>query len=30
MIGGNQRGAIAAAPYVFTVAFFALWEAACA
>ena len=26
---GTQRGAIAAAPYVFTVVFFALWEAAC-
>ena len=25
----RQRGAIAAAPYVFTVGFFALWEAAC-
>ena len=26
---GTQRSAIAAAPYVFTVVFFALWEAAC-
>jgi NitT/TauT family transport system permease protein len=26
---GAQRGAIAAAPYVFTIAFFVLWEAAC-
>ena len=29
MIFRRQRIAIAAAPYVFTVAFFALWEAAC-
>ncbi len=25
----SQRGVMAAAPYVFTIAFFALWEAAC-
>ena len=29
MRAGTQRGAIAAAPYVFTIVFFALWEAAC-
>ena len=29
MTGNAQRGAIAAAPYVFTIVFFVLWEAAC-
>ena len=29
MSSNAQRKAIAAAPYVFTIAFFALWEAAC-
>jgi NitT/TauT family transport system permease protein len=29
MSAGSQRSAIAAAPYLFTVAFFILWEAAC-
>ena len=29
MTGNAQRGAIAAAPYVFTIVFFDLWEAAC-
>src|SRR5437016_5804748 len=29
MTSKAQRGAIAAAPYVFTVVFFLLWEAAC-
>ena len=29
MTGKAQRGAIAAAPYLFTIVFFVLWEAAC-
>ena len=29
MTGNAQRRAIAAAPYVFTIVFFVLWEAAC-
>src|SRR5437868_212445 len=29
MTGNAQRGAIAAAPYLFTIVFFVLWEAAC-